>query len=207
MSTPFKNSGGITPKDGELLIESINETNPKVYIEIGTGSTFSASKVFDYLVKNSIDCKFYTIDVNSKIIDGINETYGSYSNFKALQGLSVTKNELTSRAKQLSRGYEGEDDVLRKLLKQLNQKVDICFIDSIKGSSLAEFKIIVEHLQDNGVIFCHDILNNGKGVEVKEYLDLYPDKFIYEVIDTGTVKTNGEDVKPGMLRIKLKNNE
>lgn len=207
MSSPFTNSGGITPKDGELLIESVNEINPKIYIEIGTGSTFSASKVFDYLIKKSIDCKFYTIDINSEIINKINETYKAYPNFKALQGLSVTKDELTSRAKSRSSGYKGNDDVLRKLLGELNQKVDICFIDSIKGSSLAEFKIIVEHLQDNGVIFCHDILNNGKGVEVKEYLDLHPEKFTYEIIDTGIVKTQGTDVKPGMLKIKLNNNE
>jgi predicted O-methyltransferase YrrM len=89
-------------------------------------------------------------------------------------------------------------------MAEVNKKVDVCFIDSIRGSALSEFKIIINYLKENGIIFCHDILNGGKGVEIKEYLDVNKDKFEYEIIDTGTTTISEKQVKPGMMRIRLK---
>ena len=45
----------------------------------------------------------------------------------------------------------------------------------------------------NGIIFCHDILNGGKGVEVKEYTDEHGEKFNCKVLGL-----NGD---PGILKI------
>jgi predicted O-methyltransferase YrrM len=201
------NSGGITDMDGDILIEGINEVKPDVYLEIGTGIGSSTDVIFNYLIEEFPNCEFYTIDINPDTIREVIEKYNSYSNFNAILGLSVKKNELVSRAKKKCGRYRGTEDVLRKVLlnmAEVNKKVDVCFIDSIRGSALSEFKIIINYLKENGIIFCHDILNGGKGVEIKEYLDVNKDKFEYEIIDTGTTTTSEKQVKPGMMRIRLK---
>jgi predicted O-methyltransferase YrrM len=74
-----------------------------------------------------------------------------------------------------------------------DKRVDIAFIDSRKGSAVAEFRILDEHLNENGIIFCHDILNGGKGVEVLQYLEARANRYEFHVINTGP---------HGMIRIR-----
>jgi len=111
-------------------------------------------------------------------------------------GLSTRIDETTHPACEELIDYKGPTDTLKKLFKNdlRIKKVDIAFIDSRKGNALAEFLIISEHLSPNGIIFCHDILNFGKGVEVLDYIKNNMDVYKFEVIDTGPA---------GMIKIKL----
>ena len=95
------------------------------------------------------------------------------------------------------KNYKGPNDILRNLLDDEFEKrhLDIAFIDSRKGTALPEFLLLEKKLSPNGIIFCHDILNRGKAVEILMFLQRHKDRYVYDVLDTGPC---------GMLRIKLK---
>ncbi len=77
--------------------------------------------------------------------------------------------------------------MLRSLLdtELAGRTIDLAFIDSRKGSALAEFTVLAARLSRDGTIFCHDVLNGGKGVEVLQYLKDNSDRYDFDVIDTG----------------------
>jgi len=112
-------------------------------------------------------------------------------------GLSISPEETTSPAREELRGYKGPVNVLRELIQNelAKTKIDVAFIDSRKGSALPEFFLVEKHLAPNGIIFCHDILNRGKGVEVLVYLQQHKERYEYDVLDTGAA---------GMIRIRIK---
>jgi predicted O-methyltransferase YrrM len=192
----FSNPGPISEGDYLEILSSIDEIKPKIFVEIGTGKGISAEKIFNYLISKSSLCKFFTIDIYKKNCDMANSKFRNFSQFRALHGLSVSREETTSPAFDELKNYSGPQDILRNLIKTLNKElIDIAFIDSRKGSALAEFLVLEKYLSQNGVIYCHDILNNGKGVEVLEYLNKNKNKYSFRVLDTG---------KEGLIKIKLK---
>ncbi|MBK9543794.1 MAG: class I SAM-dependent methyltransferase [Bacteroidetes bacterium] len=192
----FDNAGAVTELDYTVLKEGIDEVKPTSYIEIGTGKGVSATHVFNYLQEHFPQCHFYTLEIFPQHYDAIREKYKTAKNFHALLGLSVTRDETTNPAHDELLNYKGPVNTLRKLLEEEFQgkKVDIAFIDSRKGSALAEFKLIEKHLSPKGIIFCHDILNRGKGVEVLIHLQQNKNRYDFDVLDTGPA---------GMIRIRL----
>lgn len=180
-----------------MILEGVDAVKPSLFIEIGTGKGISTSHIFEYLEKNFPDCTFYTIEIFKEHWENIQKRFGGRKNFNALLGLSVTKEETSDPAFTELSNYEGPQNVLRQLLenKLSGRKIDIAFIDSRKGSAVAEFHLILEHLNPAGIIFCHDILNRGKAVEVLSYIQQHKDKFDYNIFDTGSA---------GMLVIRLK---
>jgi predicted O-methyltransferase YrrM len=193
----FDNAGAVTPQDYAVLQKGIDEVKPASYIEIGTGRGISASHVFEYLQQHFPACHFYTLEIFPGHYEAIRSKFQAHANFHALLGLSVTREETTDPAFQELKNYSGPVNTLRNLLeKEFSTKgVDIAFIDSRKGSALAEFKLLEKHMSPHGIIFCHDILNRGKGVEVLLYLQEHKEKYDYDVLDTG---------RAGMIRIRFR---
>jgi len=193
----FDNAGAVTDEDFRVLMDGIDQAKPAVYLEIGTGKGYSAIKVFNYLQEKFPACDFYTIDIFSEHVANIRARFPGSKTFHAVLGLSVSISETSSPAREELQGYKGPVNVLRDLLQsELSaKKIDIAFIDSRKGSALPEFFLVEKHLSKNGIIFCHDILNRGKGVEVLLYLQQHKDRYEFDVLDTGPA---------GMIRIRLK---
>ncbi len=194
----FSNAGSITDEDFEQIRIGIEQVNPKIFIEIGTGKGISTKKIYNYLRSNYPKCHLYTLEVFKKYHNQIRKQFYDCHTFHALNGLSVLVEETTPPAYNELMHYSGPTDILRKLFNQdlKNRQVDIAFIDSRKGSARAEFLLLEKKLSSRGIIFCHDILNNGKGVEVLEYIQTHQDKYTFEVIDTGL---------EGMIKIRRRN--
>ncbi|HRH65942.1 MAG TPA: class I SAM-dependent methyltransferase [Bacteroidia bacterium] len=193
----FDNAGAVTEFDYAVLKAGIDEVKPSTYIEIGTGKGISATQVFNYLQEKFPQCHFYTLEIFQQHYEAIREKYKNSPCFHALLGLSVTRGETTNPAHDELANYTGPVNTLRTLLENdfAGKKIDIAFIDSRKGSALAEFKLIEKHLSPRGIIFCHDILNRGKGVEVLLHLQQHKNRYDFDVLDTGPA---------GMIRIRLK---
>ncbi len=186
----FANAGPIDDNDSISLKKSINQIKPRIFIEVGTGRGASTREIYKYLHANCPNCHFYTIDILKKFTEAVDKEF-PYETFHTYVGLSVLKEEVTSPASEEVKDYSGPANILRKIIKDLNdKKVDMAFIDSRKGSALSEFKILEKHLSSKGIIFCHDAYV-GKGVEVVEYLRRNRNKFGYEIIPT----------KAGLLKV------
>jgi predicted O-methyltransferase YrrM len=194
----FGNPGPIFENDFEELRKGIVEIRPKVYVEIGTATGISASRTFIYLKEHNPECEFYTLDIFEKYSRSIAHRFSNEPRFHALTGLSVRINETDDPARKELKNYRGPTDVLRKLFSEAlaGKKLDIAFIDSRVGTALPELLVLEEYLADNGIIFCHDILNRGKGVEVLFHLELNRDRYEFEVVNTGPA---------GIIKIRLKN--
>lgn len=193
----FSNPGPITDEDFQQIKIGIDEVKPKVFIEIGTGKGISTKMIYNYLKKNYPECHFYTVEIFKKYFKSIMKRFADCPTFHPLLGLSVRREETTPPAYDELNNYSGPSDILRKLFndKLKNRNVDIAFIDSRKGSSLAEFLILEKRLSEKGIIFCHDINNNGKGLEVLDFLENHKERYSFQVINTGPM---------GMIKIRLK---
>jgi predicted O-methyltransferase YrrM len=193
----FYNAGAVTNHDCAVLKQGIDEVKPLNYIEIGTGKGISTTHIFNYLQTNFPQCHFYTLEIFKPYYDAICEKHKDSPCFHALLGLSVTREETTNPAYDELANYQGPVNILKNLLENDfgGKKVDIAFIDSRKGSALAEFKLIEKYLSPKDIIFCHDILNRGKGVEVLLYLQQNKSRYDFDILDTG---------HQGMIRIRLR---
>lgn len=183
----FDNVGAITMQDLELLTSTIDRVRPSLFIEIGTGKGVSTRGIFQQLMKSAPSCDFYTMDITKEYLDVVAEEYKDQPRFHVCHGLSVRREETADPAHRELKNYHGPQDALRSLFnKELTGRlVDIAFIDSRKGTAVPEFDVLADHLAPSGIIYCHDILNGGKGVELIEHLDRMSNAFRYEVLDTG----------------------
>ncbi|HET9149522.1 MAG TPA: class I SAM-dependent methyltransferase, partial [Alphaproteobacteria bacterium] len=163
----FQNDGGINDADFDVIRKDIDRVRPSVFIEIGTGVGISARKIFAYLKAQGRPFDFYSIDIFKGHLKVANAAMPD-ANFHPVWGLSVTVDETDEPARSTLAGYDGPQNVLRNIINTdlAGKTVDIAFIDSAKGSALPEFKVLAEHMTPNGAIFCHDITNGDKGVEV-----------------------------------------
>jgi predicted O-methyltransferase YrrM len=194
----FDNVGAVTAQDLEVLTSAIDHLKPSLFIEIGTGKGFSTRGIFRYLTKNAPSCDFYTIDIFKEYLEKVGDEFRESPRFHTLHGLSVNREETTNPAFKELKSYSGPQNALRSLLdNQLKGRtVDIAFIDSRKGTAVPEFNVLAERLTPDGYIFCHDVLNGGKGVELLAYLQDKKTDFRVEVLDTGPA---------GMMRIRRVN--
>lgn len=181
----FANPGAITSDDFEAIRTSIDEVQPKNFIEIGTGTGVSARRIFAYLQEHFPECEFYTIELFGARHNAIKKAFAGVDKFHPILGLSTTRDETTDPAFSELDGYDGPVNVLRKLIVEQTPEIDVAFIDSRKGTAVSEFEAISSAMTDRSVVFCHDILNAGKGVEVVEYLEERSDRFDFEVLETG----------------------
>lgn len=191
----FSNAGAVTEMDLQLLRDAIDQVKPTLFIEIGTGTGASSRGIFQYILRQMPTCDFYTMDIFNNYLDDINKVFGTHPNFHTVLGLSVLRDEITDPAYTELSNYQGPTNSLRKLLdvELKGRMVDIAFIDSRKGTAVPEFHVLAERLSPNGIIFCHDILNGGKGVELATYLREDEGPFSFEIINTGPA---------GMIRIQ-----
>jgi len=191
----FDNVGAVTAQDLELMTSAIDRTGPSLFIEIGTGKGFSTRGIFRHLLDRFPRCDFYTIDIFKEYLERVNDEFSSHPTFHACHGLSILREETTDPAYKELKSYHGPQNTLRSLFENelKGRSVDIAFIDSRKGTAVPEFDVLAKHLSNNGYIFCHDVLNGGKGVELVSHLDTLRDSFRYEVMDTGPA---------GMIRIR-----
>ena len=183
----FHNQGAIRDADFDEIRRAIDEVRPDVFVELGTGRGVSTTKVFEYISAHLPECSFFTVELFQELHDAVANKYAGARRFTAIHGLTVTPDETTNPARSELRGYDGPIDVLRDLLRQdlKGRHVDIGFIDTRKGSALPEFRLLESRLSPGGVIFCHDVLNGGKGVEVLAHLENNPNQYTYEILDTG----------------------
>lgn len=183
----FQNPGPISEEDFLQIKNSIDEIAPSVFIEIGTGRGVSTENIFTYLSNNFPECEFYTIDIFLRHVLNARSKFADEPRFHAVHGLSVLAEETTPPAFSELKNHSGPYDVLRTILnRDLHGKyVDIAFIDSRKGTSVAEFNVLEKHMAGKGVIFCYDVLNDGKGVELLNHLRKHGKKYCYDVLDTG----------------------
>lgn len=181
----FQNDGGITDLDFEVMRRDIDRIRPGVFIELGTGTGVSTRKLFYAVRQQGLPFAFYTFEIFKRHRNAIRKAIPDPT-FHPIWGFSVTREETTEPCHSQLEGYNGPQNILRTVLNTdlAGRKVDMAFIDSNKGCAVAEFKLLAERLSKDGVIFCHDILNRGKGAEVVEHLKTRSD-FRYEVIDTG----------------------
>jgi hypothetical protein len=192
----FQNQGVFAAADFEVIRKGIDEVRPKTFIELGTGEGTATEMIFRYLEKYYSECEFWTIEIFRPLAEAVQTRFGANPKFHAVWGLTVTPEETTDPARSELVSYTGPIDRLRKILDQIvGQGVDMALIDSRKGSSLAEFKLLEQRLSPGGIIYCHDILNRGKGVEALMYLQQHKDRFDYDIFDTSP---------EGIIRIKIK---
>jgi predicted O-methyltransferase YrrM len=193
----FRNDGGIGGGDFEQIRLEIDRIRPALFIEIGTGTGVSSKRIFSYLDAQGIQCDFYTIEIFERYYLDIKNAV-THPRFHPIHGLSVTAEETTDPARGELIGYRGPQNVLRELLNRdlSGRLIDMAFIDSRKGSALPEFRLMVPRLAPGGTIFCHDILNGGKGVEVLEFLQDNEETYRFKVVNTGP---------EGIIKINLRN--
>lgn len=191
----FDNQGPITDADFHAIKEGIEEVGPAVFLEIGTGTGVSTRRIYSYLSEMYPECEFYTIESFEPLYTRVQEEFAQDCGFHAVWGLSVRREETTSPAFEETANYKGPTNVLREVLSTLGEKrVGVAFIDSRKGSALPEFQVLADHMSEGGIVFCHDILNGGKGVEVRDYLDKHGDRYTYDILKTG---------RQGILEIRM----
>jgi predicted O-methyltransferase YrrM len=182
----FQNHGEISDRDFIEIRTAMDRIRPSVFIEVGTGKGISTKRIFSHLVGLDVAFDLYSIEIfaqhHARIAQAIRDP-----RFHPILGLSVRIEETTDPARSELATYNGPQNVLRSLLdtELAGRTIDLAFIDSRKGSALAEFKVLAARLSSDGTIFCHDVLNGGKGVEVLQYLKDHSDHYDFDVIDTG----------------------
>ena len=182
----FQNDGGISDRDFDEIRSAMDRIHPSIFIEVGTGTGISTKRIFGHLVGLGTPFDLYSIEIfehyHARIARAISDR-----RFHPILGLSVLIEETTDPARSELANYRGPQNVLRTLLTTeiAGRVIDLAFIDSRKGSALAEFKLLAERLSCDGAIFCHDVLNGGKGVEVLHFLEAHRDRYVFDVIDTG----------------------
>ena len=182
----FQNHGEISDRDFDEIRTAMDRIRPSIFIEVGTGRGVSTRRIFAHLVGLGIPFDLYSIEIfaqhHARIAQAIRDP-----RFHPILGLSVRIEETTDPAHSELATYKGPQNVLRTLLDSdlAGRTVDLAFIDSRKGSALAEFNVLAARLSRHGTIFCHDVLNGGKGVEVLQHLKDNADRYEFDVIDTG----------------------
>lgn len=110
---------------------------PKNILEIGTAIGYSAMIMASVM---SEDCKISTIENYDKRIPIAKDNF--------------SKANLTDRIKL----YEG--DAL-EVLPLLNETFDFVFMDAAKGQYMNYFEMIIDKVEENGIIICDNVLQEG----------------------------------------------
>lgn len=133
---------------GRLLAMIAKLVQPKIILEIGTYTGYSALCLSEGLQKNG---KLITIDKNEELAD-ISMGYFNRSAYK--------KNIIQLQGNAL------------ELIPSINEKFDLVFIDADKSNYCNYFHMIIEKMNTGGVILSDNVLWSGKVLKQPEMDDL-----------------------------------
>lgn len=133
---------------GRVLSMISKLINPKTILEIGTYTGYSALCLAEGIQSNG---KLYTIDKNEELEDLQSKYFQK----------SVYKNQIIQ--------YVGNAlDVIPKI----DAKFDLVFIDADKSNYVNYFHLIIDKMNNGGVILSDNVLWNGKVIEPLHEKDL-----------------------------------
>ena len=114
---------------------------PKKILEIGTYTGYSALCMAEGLIENGI---IHTIDINEELV--------------SIQNKYFEKSKCNNSIIQ----HVGD---ARNLIKNINEKFDIVFLDADKENYIEYFELVIEKVKKGGLIIADNVLWTGKVVE------------------------------------------
>jgi len=133
---------------GRVLSIISKLVHPKNILEIGTYTGYSALCLAEGMQKNGI---LHTIDHDEELVD--------------FQKKYFDKSEFKNNIKQ----YLGN---ALDILPSINEKFDLVFIDADKANYTNYFKLIIDKMNQGGVILSDNVLWSGKVTETPNPKDL-----------------------------------
>ena len=114
---------------------------PKKILEIGTYTGYSAIYMAEGLIENGI---IHTIDINEELVSIQNKYFAkSKCNNSIIQHVGDARN----------------------IIKSINEKFDLVFLDADKENYIEYFKLVIEKVKKGGLIIADNVLWTGKVVE------------------------------------------
>lgn len=114
---------------------------PKKILEIGTYTGYSAICMAEGLIENGI---IHTIDINEELVSIQNKYFAkSKCNNSIIQHVGDARN----------------------IIKNINEKFDIVFLDADKENYIEYFELVIEKVKKGGLIIADNVLWTGKVVE------------------------------------------
>ena len=114
---------------------------PKKILEIGTYTGYSAICMAEGLIENGI---IHTIDINEELVSIQNKYFAkSKCNNSIIQHVGDARN----------------------IIKSINEKFDLVFLDADKENYIEYFKLVIEKVKKGGLIIADNVLWTGKVVE------------------------------------------
>ena len=176
----------IIKDDGcDFLIAFLKQQKPKKILEIGTAVGYSGSM----MLLNCLDSSLTTIEINEQSFNIAKNT------FKEL-GLTNRVNQILGDAKNV--------------IKQLNEKFDLIFLDGPKGQYIFYYEDLKKLLNNGGCIiadniYFHGLVNGPEFVKHKlRTIVVNLRKFIKIIQSDNEVKTKILDKGDGIAIIKKK---
>jgi len=114
---------------------------PKKILEIGTYTGYSALCMAEGLIENGI---IHTIDINEELV--------------SIQNKYFEKSKCNNSIIQ----HVGD---ARNIIKNINEKFDIVFLDADKENYIEYFELVIEKVKKGGLIIADNVLWTGKVVE------------------------------------------
>lgn len=114
---------------------------PRLILEIGTYTGYSALCLAEGL---RADGKIITIDINEELVDFTKKYFDE----------SIYKDQIDYRIGDA-----------REAIKDINQEIDLCFIDADKKSYPVYLDLVVPKMRKGGVILVDNVLWDGKVAE------------------------------------------
>lgn len=156
----------IPPDGADFLYQTVLTLKPKLILEIGTSSGYSAVTMAQALIKsNNLNSKIITIESNPARFNF------SQDNFKRA-GLQ-----------NLIQGVKGHAPEVFSQLK-FDNPIDLAFFDGTKSQTTSFFEAIFPLLSPHGIILVDNVLSHkAKMQPFLDYLD--QKKHRYQVLDIG----------------------
>ena len=159
---------------GRLLSMLSKLIRPKTILEIGTYTGYSALCLAEGM---QIEGELHTIDINEELVD-FQRKYFDQSEF----------------GKQIIQHTGSALDIIPKL----NLTFDLVFIDADKPNYSNYFHLIIDKLNEGGIILSDNVLWHGKVVEPLDEKD----KSTKAVLDYNTLLKNDERIETVLLPIR-----
>ncbi|WP_179005136.1 O-methyltransferase [Winogradskyella forsetii] len=162
------------PYQGRVLSMISKLVRPKSILELGTFTGYSTLCLAEGLEKNGA---LHTIDINEELVD-FQRKYFDQSEF----------------GKQIIQHTGSALDIIPKL----NLTFDLVFIDADKPNYSNYFHLIIDKLNEGGIILSDNVLWHGKVVEPLDEKD----KSTKAVLDYNTLLKNDERIETVLLPIR-----
>ncbi len=132
---------------GRILAMLSKLVQPKVILEIGTYTGYSALCLAEGLVNNGI---LHTIDYNEELVDFQRKYFDR----------SVYKNQIKQ--------YLGN---AKEIIPTINDTFDLVFIDADKSNYSNYFRLVIDKMNKGGIILSDNVLWSGKVTETPDPKD------------------------------------